>query len=88
MNDDRFHRIMAGIIVAVIVVFVLTGCSTASMPDAPDGAAAWCGSVDYTGTFTKSETQARALGVTNAALIESLTAEQIIELANALGCSR
>lgn len=71
----------------IVVMLAAAGCAT-DMPNMPDGAAAWCGSIDYTGTWTKSESFARAIGVTDSELAASMTTEEIIQLAEALGCSQ
>jgi len=66
--------------------FFIVSC--AASQGVPKGAVAWCGAFDYTGTFTKSESQGRALGVSDSAVIDRLTVDDVIKLAEAMGCSR
>ncbi|WP_237133794.1 hypothetical protein [Pseudohongiella sp. O18] len=75
----------AAIFIALIAM--LTACTgTQSIPTGPGNATAWCGQFDYTGTFTKSEAAGRALGVSDAELIQGASIDQIIALAEAMGC--
>ena len=69
----------------LIALGLLASCS-ASMPEAPQGAVAWCGTFDYTGTWLKTESTGRALGLSDKGLAEALTVEQVIQLAEAMGC--
>lgn len=76
---------------AVLSMIVLTGCAGGvgtEMPDAPEGAAAWCGGFNYTGTFTKSAGDGQALGISNSTMLEGATIEDIITLAEAMGCNQ
>jgi len=72
-------------IVLLIAIAMLAACSSAR--ELPDGVAAWCGSVEYTGTFTKSESSLRGVGLTDAEIAAALTADQVIQLADAMGCN-
>jgi hypothetical protein len=71
-------------IMVLLSVFVLTSCASQGVPA---GAVAWCGSFDYTGTFTKSETAGRALGLSDSDLAARLTVEDVIALAESMGCN-
>jgi hypothetical protein len=72
-------------IVLIMLSLSAIGCSTS--PGAPKGAVAWCGGFDYTGTFTKSETSGKALGLSDSALVTKMTVDQVIQLAEAMGCN-
>lgn len=72
------------IAITVLALLLLTGCASNGVPD---GAVAWCGQFDYTGTFTKSETGGKALGVSDGALVSRMTVEDVINLAEAMGCN-
>lgn len=74
------------VFILIAAVMLLGACGSTS--GVPDGAVAWCGSFDYTGTFTKSQTGGRALGVSDSAVVERMTVEDVITLADAMGCSR
>lgn len=85
-------RDMKIVLMTVIGVLALTGCAfggpSTEMPEAPEGATAWCGGFTYTGTFTKSEGGGQALGVSDSELVNGATIDDIIALADAMGCSR
>lgn len=68
----------------LVLALLLTGCASNGVPK---GASAWCGSFEYTGTWLKAETDGRAIGLSDAALAERMTVEQVIALAEAMGCS-
>jgi len=68
----------------IVVLLAMTSCASQGVPS---GAVAWCGSFDYTGTFTKSETAGRALGLSDSDLAARLTVEDVIALAESMGCS-
>jgi len=72
------------IIMLIFLAVVISSCATQGVPA---GAVAWCGSFDYTGTLTKSETQGRALGLSDSELAKRLTVEDVIALADSMGCS-
>ena len=63
----------------------LVGCATNGVPS---GSVAWCGQFEYTGTWLKTETEGRAIGLSDAALAERMTVEQVIALAEAMGCAQ
>lgn len=44
--------------------------------------------ISYTGTWLKTETEGRAIGLSDAELAERMTVEQVIDLATALGCAQ
>jgi hypothetical protein len=71
-------------IMVLLSVLALTSCASSGVPS---GAVAWCGSFDYTGTFTKSETNGRALGLSDGDLAARLTVADVIALAESMGCS-
>jgi hypothetical protein len=50
--------------IIAITALLITSCT--STGGVPDGAVAWCGNFEYTGTWTKSQTGGRALGVSDA----------------------
>ena len=70
---------------AVLVAGCASGVGT-QMPEPPSGAVVWCGAFAYTGTWIKAESSGRAMGVSNPDLVERITDEQAIALAEALGC--
>lgn len=76
---------------AIALIVLMTGCVGAQqgeIPQGPGNATAWCGNFEYTGTFTKSEASGSALGVSDAQLIQGATIQDIIALAQELGCNR
>ena len=76
-------RLKTVLLLACVALFA--ACSSARK--LPDGVAAWCGSVEYTGTFTKSESNLRGVGLTSAEIAAALTPDQVIQLADAMGCN-
>jgi len=68
-----------------VALLAMTSCASQGVPS---GAVAWCGSFDYTGTFTKSETQGRALGLSDSELASRLGVDDVIKLAEAMGCAQ
>lgn len=77
---------MIRLIGVITLTLLLTACGSTS--GVPAGSVAWCGQFDYTGTVTKSETSGRALGVSDAALVERMSVDDVIKLAEVMGCSR
>jgi hypothetical protein len=67
-----------------VIAMLMTGCASQGIPQ---GAVAWCGSFGYVGTVTKTETQGRALGLSDSDLAGRLTVDDVIKLAEAIGCS-
>jgi hypothetical protein len=67
-----------------VVLLAMTSCASQGVPN---GSVAWCGSFDYTGTFTKSETNGRALGLSDSELAARLTVADVIALAESMGCN-
>lgn len=67
----------------LVLALLLTGCVANG---APSGSVAWCAQYEYTGTWLKAETDGRAIGLSDAALAERMTVEQVIALAEAMGC--
>jgi hypothetical protein len=70
--------------IVFIIAMLMTGCASQGIPQ---GAVAWCGSFDYVGTVTKTETQGRALGLSDSDLASRLTVDDVIKLAESMGCS-
>jgi hypothetical protein len=68
-----------------ISVLLMTSCASQGVPA---GSVAWCGAFGYTGTFTKSETQGRALGLSDSELASRLGVDDVIKLAEAMGCAQ
>ena len=72
---------------AIILTFaLLASCTSTKVPEAPEGAVAWCGGFDYQGTWLKTESNARAIGITDGAIVDRLTVDDVITLAKAIGC--
>lgn len=69
----------------VLLALVLSSCASQGVPS---GAVAWCGQFDYTGTFTKSETGGRALGLSDSTIVERMTIDDVIKLAESMGCNQ
>lgn len=67
-----------------LIALLLAGCSTNGVPT---GAVAWCGKFEYTGTWLKTETDGRAIGVSDAQVAQRMTVEDVIRLADAMGCN-
>jgi hypothetical protein len=72
------------LISVLMIAALLAGCAGAQ--GVPRGAVAGCGDFGYIGTFTKSQTAVRALWLSDAAIAERMTVEDVIALAQALGC--
>ena len=73
------------IIIAAMLALLVTACGSTN--GIPDGAVAWCGNFEYTGTLTKSQTGGRALGVSDAQVAERMTVDDVIKLAESMGCA-
>lgn len=71
--------------ILLCLALVLTGCASNGVPT---GAVAWCGSFEYTGTWLKTETNGKALGLSDSELAQRLTVDQVIALAEAMGCGQ
>ena len=69
----------------MVSVLLMSSCASQGVPS---GSVAWCGSFDYTGTVTKSETQGRALGLSDSDLAARLTVDDVIKLAESMGCNQ
>jgi hypothetical protein len=72
------------ILILQLAAVFLVGCGATS--GMPQGAIAGCGDFGYTGTFTKSQTSMRALWLSDADTLARLSVEDVIALAEALGC--
>jgi hypothetical protein len=70
---------------ALIVVMLLTMTSCASS-GTPKGAVAGCGEFSAIGTFTKTEARGKALWLSDGDLAKELTVDDVIKLAESLGC--
>lgn len=76
--------------ILTLVVVALTLCSCSALGGnngVPASSVAWCGQFKYTGTWLKTETNGRALGVSDAQVAERMTVDDVIKLAQAMGCS-
>lgn len=80
--EDGFSMLkISGLFIAALL---LTACASQGVPS---GSVAWCGAFDYTGTVTKTETNGRALGLSDSELASRLTVDDVIKLAESMGCS-
>jgi uncharacterized lipoprotein YmbA len=70
------------LIIACLVM--LTGCASGGFPQ---GAVAGCGEFSAIGTFTKTEARGKALWLSDSELAARLTVEDVIALADSMGCS-
>jgi hypothetical protein len=71
----------------IVSLMLLSGCSMLGGANGvPEGSVAWCGDFEYTGTWLKTETNGRALGVSDSAVVERMSVEDVIALAQAMGC--
>lgn len=68
-----------------LLVLLFTACGTTS--GMPRGAVAGCGDFGYTGTFTKSQTSMRALWLSDSDALARLSVEDVVALAEAMGCN-
>jgi len=75
---------MLKISVLFMAALLLTSCASNGVPA---GAVAFCVSFDYVGTVTKTETNGRALGLSDSELASRLTVDDVIKLAESMGCS-
>jgi len=72
---------------AIILTFsLLASCTGTKVPEAPEGAVAWCGGFDYQGTWLKTESSGRAVGLSDKTIVDRLTVEDVIALTEAIGC--
>ena len=71
--------------IIAITALLITSCTSTN--GVPDGAVAWCGNFQYTGTWTKSQTGGRALGVSDAQVVSRMTVDDVIKLAESMGCA-
>ena len=67
----------------VVLAVLVSACSTLS-GDNMSNAAAWCADVEITGRFTATDAYGRYLGVSNAALLEKATMEDVLMLVDRL----
>jgi hypothetical protein len=72
-------------ITVLFSALMLTSCASGGVPD---GSVAWCGNFEYTGTWVKAETDGRALGVSDSAVVDRMTVQDVIALAESMGCNR
>ena len=74
------------IIIAAMLALLVTACGSTN--GIPDGAVAWCGQFEYTGTWIKAQSDGRALGVSDAQIAQRLSVDDVIQLAQAMGCAQ
>ena len=72
-------------IMVLLSVIVLTSCASSG---APKGAIAGCGEFSAIGTFTKTEARGKALWLSDGDLAARLTVEDVIALAESMGCNQ
>jgi hypothetical protein len=70
-----------------IVLIMLCLSAVACSSGVPRGAVAGCGEFSYVGTLTKSETRGKALWLSDSTLAAKMSAADVIELAQAMGCT-
>lgn len=71
----------------IVSLMLLSGCNMfGGANGVPTGSVAWCADYEYTGTWLKTETSGRALGVSDSAVVERMSVEDVIALAQAMGC--
>ena len=68
----------------VVMLLVMTSCTSNGVPN---GAVAFCVSFDYVGTVTKTQTNGRALGLSDSDLASRLTVDDVIKLSESMGCN-
>ena len=73
-------------IIAAMLALLVTACGSTN--GVPSGAVAWCGQFDYTGTWLKTQSDGRALGVSDAQIAQRLSVDDVIQLAQAMGCAQ
>jgi hypothetical protein len=76
---NTLYKVVGFVVLAVLV----SACSSIS-GDNMSNAAAWCADVEITGRWTSTDANGRYLGVSNAALLEKATMEDIILLVDRL----
>ena len=67
----------------IVIAVLMSACSSLS-GDNMSNAAAWCADVEITGRFTATDANGRYLGVSNAALLEKATMEDVLMLVDRL----
>jgi uncharacterized lipoprotein YmbA len=72
-------------LIMIVWLLLLAGCATGG---APKGAVAGCGDFSAIGTFTKTEARGRALWLSDSEIAKRLTVQDVIALAEAMGCGR
>ena len=70
--------------ILIAAMLALAACTNTN--GIPDGAVAWCGSFEYTGTWLKTDNEGRAIGVSDTAVVDRMTVDDVIALAEAMGC--
>ena len=76
---NRLYKCLGFAVLAVVI----TACS--ALPgDNMSNAAAWCADIEVTGRFTATDASGRYLGVSNAALLEKATMEDVLMLVDRL----
>jgi hypothetical protein len=72
-------------IMVLLSAIVLTSCASSG---APKGAIAGCGEFSAIGTFTKTEARGKALWLSDGDLAARLTVDDVIALAESMGCGQ
>jgi hypothetical protein len=72
-------------IMVLLSVLALTSCASSGFPQ---GAVAGCGEFAAIGTFTKTEARGKALWLSDSDLAARLTVEDVIALAESMGCNQ
>ena len=78
------------VVISISALILFPGCSMLGYGGngVPAGSVAWCGDFEYTGTWLKTETNGRALGVSDSAVVERMTVDDVIKLAEAMNCNQ
>lgn len=76
-------------IIVLVAALLLPSCGVlgGGANGVPAGSVAWCGDFEYTGTWLKTETNGRALGISDAAVVDRMTVDDVIKLAEAMNCN-
>lgn len=69
----------------LLLCFMMASCASNGVPR---GAVAGCGDFSVIGTLTKTEARGKALWLSNSDLANRLTVDDVIKLADAMGCAQ
>jgi uncharacterized lipoprotein YmbA len=75
---------MKKITICILALFMVSCASNG----VPRGAVAGCGDFSIIGTFTKTEARGRALWLSDSELAQRLTVDDVVTLAESLGCGQ